>query len=156
MIAVRVMQSSVDKIIDVVAMGYRLVSTTGAMAVRGALRIRRAAHGVRGADSNHMLVDMVAVHVMQVTVVQIIDMAVMTDGGMSAVLAVLMGVVGMMLLVTRAHRSFLQFGSRICPRPGIVPFGGMFDRALDQSKNVVIASGNRRRGVGRKTARQRG
>jgi hypothetical protein len=111
MIAVRVMQSSVDKIIDVVAMGHRLVSATGAMGVRCTLRIRRAAHGVRGADGNHMLVNMVSVHVMKVTTVQIIHMAVVTDGGVSAVLAMLLGVVGISLQVLIIHSFCLDPGS---------------------------------------------
>jgi hypothetical protein len=106
-IAMHVMQVSVDEIIDVVAMGHRLVSATGAVGVSGALRIGRAAHRVSGADSNNVLVDVISVHVMQVTVVQIIDMPVMSDGGMAAVRAMLMGVVGMMLLVTYGHCSFL-------------------------------------------------
>ncbi|WP_456730835.1 hypothetical protein [Bradyrhizobium sp. USDA 3364] len=109
MVAVGVMQASVDEIVDVVPMGHCLMSTTGAVGMRGAFRIGRAAHRVCGADSDHMLIDMIAMHVMQVTVVQIVDMAVMSDGGMSAVRAMLMGVVGMMLLVTRAHCSFLPY-----------------------------------------------
>jgi hypothetical protein len=129
-VAVHVMQVSVDEIIDVVAMGHRLVSASGAVGV-SALRIGRAARGVSGADSNHMLVDVISVHVMQMTVVQIIDMPVMPDGGMSAVRAMLMGVVGMMLLVTFGHGSFLWLGSRICARSDGVPFGGMFNRTLD-------------------------
>jgi len=105
--AVRVMQASIDEIIDVVAMGHSLVSAPGAVGVSAAFRIGRAAHGIDVAYGNHVLVDMVSVHVMQVTVVQIIDMAIMPDGSMSAVRAMLMGVVGMMLLVTYGHRSLL-------------------------------------------------
>lgn len=107
MVAVGVMQASVDEIVDVVPMGHGLMSTTGAVGVRATLGFGRAAHRVYGADGDHMLIDMIAMHVMQVTVVQIVDMAVMSDCGMSAVRAMLMGVVGMMLLVTDAHCIFL-------------------------------------------------
>ena len=50
---------------------------------------------------------MIAVHVMQVTVVQVINVPVMDDGRMAAAWSVLMRVVGMVLLGTRAHESSL-------------------------------------------------
>jgi hypothetical protein len=58
-----------------------------------------------------MLVHMVAVHMVQVAVVQIIDMAVVQDGRMAAVLAVGMGVMG---VGRAAHGHLLSSQIYIC------------------------------------------
>ena len=71
-----------------------------------ATRLRRALHGVGGIDRDRVLVNVVLVHVMQMPVVQVIDVAGMAHRRVSAVATVLVRVVGMMLLGTGHVRSF--------------------------------------------------
>jgi hypothetical protein len=56
-------------------------------------------HGVRGADRDDMLVDMIPVHVVEMAVMKIVNMAVMANGRVSAVRAMLVDMVGMVPLV---------------------------------------------------------
>ena len=109
MVAVRMMQMPVHQIIDVVAMGDRLMPTPRSMhmpgLVSGAAVLRRAAIGVLGRHFNHVLVDMVPVRMVQVPVMEKVDMVAMPDGGMTAAGAVLMRMVRMMWLVARWHGS---------------------------------------------------
>ena len=72
------------------------------MLVRAA-GLRCAADGIRGVDLNDMFVDMILMHMVEVAVVKIVDMAIMAYGGMSTVRAVLMGMVGMMLFGASGH-----------------------------------------------------
>jgi hypothetical protein len=66
--------------------------------------------GICGIDSDNMFVDMVVVHMVQMTVVKVIYMAVMPDCGMAAARPMPMGVVGMVLLNASDHFpcSFLE------------------------------------------------
>ena len=129
-IAVRMVQPAVHKIVDVVTMRHRLVSAARAVLV-GAVRFRRAVHRVCRGDLDDMLVDMIIVHMVKMTIVQIIDMAVMTYRSMSAVRAVNVSVIGMMLLRTGRHLAVLSLtifvessGVPACP---IAPnFGARF------------------------------
>jgi hypothetical protein len=102
MIAMRMMQPAIYEVIQVVAMRYRLVSAIWTVRVR-AVVLRRAAHGINGADRNDMFVDVVLVHMMQMTIVKVIYMAVMPNCRMAAARAMLMRVVGMVLLNASRH-----------------------------------------------------
>jgi hypothetical protein len=88
---------AVDDVIDVVAMRYRFVAAVGVMDMVGyvsaAVVSRLAGIGIGTADSQEMLIDMIAVNVMQMAFVQIIGVAVMLNGGVAAVGAVLMIVI---------------------------------------------------------------
>jgi hypothetical protein len=88
MIAVRMVQVSVDQIISVITVWNRLMTTAGAMSMRrlmvAASVLRRAAIRIRGSDFDHVFIDMTVVHMMQVAVVEIIDVAVMSNRGMTA------------------------------------------------------------------------
>jgi hypothetical protein len=97
-IAVRMMEPAVNQIIDMIAMRDGFVPAIGAVLVRAA-SLRRAAHRVFGIDRDHMLIDVIVMHVMKVAVVNVIHMTIMLDCGVPAVRAVLMGVVRMMHLV---------------------------------------------------------
>ena len=92
MIAVRMLQMAADQVIDVVAVRHRFVPAAGPMHMTGAMAgtvvLRRAAVRIGGADGDHVLVDMVAMHVVQMAVVQEIDVPVVLDPGVSAVFAV--------------------------------------------------------------------
>jgi hypothetical protein len=101
-IAVRVMQVPVNQEVDVVAMRNGLVSAAGAVFV-AAFDLRRATGRIRPANRDHMFVDVVAMRVMQMAVMQVIDMTLVPDGGMAAIGAMLVGVVGVMLLFAGSH-----------------------------------------------------
>jgi hypothetical protein len=104
MVAVGMMQVPVHQIIDMVAMGDRLVAAARGMLV-SAPQVRRAAGRIGRVDCDDMLVDVIAVHVVQMAVMQIVHMAVMADCGVAAVRAVLMRVARMVLLVASGHGS---------------------------------------------------
>jgi hypothetical protein len=87
-----VMQSSVHEVIDMIAVGHGFVSAARPMRMR-APGLRRAACGIGVADLDDMEVDMVPMHVVQAPIVQVIDVAVVSHGGVPAARAVLMRVV---------------------------------------------------------------
>lgn len=98
MIAMGVMQAAIDEIVDVVAMRDRLMATARTMDMAGLMAraglARRAVIRIGRADLDHMLVDMVPMHVMEVAIVEIVHMVAMADAGMATVRAMLMGMVG--------------------------------------------------------------
>jgi hypothetical protein len=106
MIAVRMVQMAADQVIDVVAVRHRFVPAAGPMHMTGAMAgtvvLRRAAVRIGGADGDHVLVDMVAMHVVQMAVVQEIDVAFVAHRGMTALRAVLVVVMG--VLRATGHR----------------------------------------------------
>jgi hypothetical protein len=81
--AVRVMEMLADEIVDVIAMGNLLVTAIGAMNMRGLMPtadvLRRAIRRVGAAHPQDMLVDVIAVGVMQMPVMQIVDVALVLD-----------------------------------------------------------------------------
>jgi hypothetical protein len=106
MVTMRVMQTTVHKIIGVIAMRHSLVATAGPVLVR-AFGVRRAAGRVGRRDRDYVLIDMIAVHVVQMAVMEIVHMAVMTHGGMAAIRTMLVGVIGMVLFGASAHGLLL-------------------------------------------------
>jgi hypothetical protein len=107
MIAVRMVQPPAHEVIDVVTMRHRFVSAVRAMGVRAA-RLGRALHRVGGVDRDHVLVDVIAMHVVEMAVVKIVDVAVMANRGVSAIRTMLVRVVGMVLLGAGGHGFFLS------------------------------------------------
>jgi hypothetical protein len=99
-IAVRMVQVAIDEIIDVVPMRHGFVTARRAVNVARLMAatvvIRSALVGIFRIDRERMLVDVIAVHVMQMAVVQIVDMIVVLDRRMPTVRAVLMVVIGVM------------------------------------------------------------
>jgi hypothetical protein len=103
MIAVRMVQMALDEIIDMVAMGYSLVPTIGAMfvcdPVTAAIVVGCAALRVLRTDFQDMLLDQrgsgLPDRMMQVAIVKVIDMTAVFDAGMAAVRGVPVTVVGM-------------------------------------------------------------
>src|SRR5258708_7780885 len=108
MIAMRMMQSSAHEVIDVITVGHGCVLAGRAMLVRAA-RLRRALHGVGGIDRDDVLVDMILVHVVEMPVMQIIDVALMAHRRMPTVGTMLVGMVGMVLLGAGSHGVFSFF-----------------------------------------------
>lgn len=95
MIAVLVMQTAVDQIIDMVAVRNGLMTATFPMNMARTGIERNAGIRVGFIYRQGVFVVMAVVLVVQMAVVQIVDMAVMFDGGMTAAAAVNMGVVVM-------------------------------------------------------------
>ena len=92
MVAVAVVQSAIDQIIQVIAMRHGGVSAT----VMPAPAIcRRAICRVGRADFYDMFVVMIAVQRMQMAIVQIIGMVAVQHGQVSAIRTVNVGMIGM-------------------------------------------------------------
>ena len=64
-------------------------------------------HGVRGADRDDMLVNMIPVHVVQMAVMKIVNTALMANSRMPAVRAMLVDMVGMLPLGAGGHEILL-------------------------------------------------
>lgn len=96
--AMGVVKMTGDQIVGVVAMrDRRMTAARGVSMVSGvstASMIRRAAGWVRRVDRDRAFIDMVAVHHVQVSVVEVVDMAAVLDGEMPAVGTVNMAVAG--------------------------------------------------------------
>ena len=86
-VAVRVVQAAIDQVVDVVVVRDGVVSAVGAVLVAALVAAGRlgVAGRVVGAGLDHVFVDVVAVRVVQVPVVQVVDMIVVLDRGVAAV-----------------------------------------------------------------------
>ena len=109
MVAVRMMQVAINQIVHMVPMRYRFVTTCRPMlvtcVVTGATMLRSALVGIGRRDLDDMFIDMVALDVMEMPVVQIVDMAVMLDGCVSAIWAVDMRMMGMLGVGACSHEN---------------------------------------------------
>jgi len=74
--------------------------------------LRCAVHGICGIDRDDMFVHMILVHMVEMTIVKIVHMAVMANRGVSAILAMAMRVVLMVFLGASSHRLLHMRGSR--------------------------------------------
>src|SRR5690606_27179554 len=96
-VAVWVMQVAVDDVVDVIAVGYRLVAAARAVDVIGrvgaAVVARGAGGGILRIDIEPVLVHVVAVRVVQVTVVHVVDVVVVANRRVPAARAVLVVVI---------------------------------------------------------------
>ncbi|MFL9963818.1 hypothetical protein PQR02_22680 [Paraburkholderia sediminicola] len=104
-IAVRMVQVAVDEIVDVIPLRHRFVAAPRSVNVGRVVApaVRRALVRIFGAHFEPVLVDMIAVRVMQMTVMQIINVIVVPDCSMSTVRAMLMVVASVMWFVAGAH-----------------------------------------------------
>lgn len=100
-IAVWVVQVAIHQVIGVVAVGHGFVSAAGAVdmvrSVTAAVVLRGAGGGVGGVDFQRVLVDVPAVRMMQMPVMQVIGVALVLDGRMAAAEAVNVIVASMLL-----------------------------------------------------------
>ncbi|HEY3822281.1 MAG TPA: hypothetical protein VGL81_34185 [Polyangiaceae bacterium] len=103
---VRVVQMATDEVIDVVAVGNGLVAAArSVLVVRGVLRADMPSRAIRlvgGADGEGVLVDVITVHVVKVTVVQKVLVAVVANADVTTTGRVPMSVIGVGLT---GHRS---------------------------------------------------
>lgn len=119
MVPVRVVQVAVDEVVDMIPMGQGLVTAAWAMHVAGfvpwAAVVRRADRRIDVTDRYDVFVDVVAVRMMQMTVMQIVDMVAVQHRGMAAARAVNVVVVGMVDLGAGGrsgdHGRILQAGA---------------------------------------------
>jgi hypothetical protein len=106
-VAVGVVQVPIDEIVDVIAMGHRLVAASRTMHVTrlvpAALVRRRTGIRVLRRHLDRVFIDVARVHVVQVAVVQIVHVVTMLHGGMAAAGSMLMGVVGVVGLFAVCH-----------------------------------------------------
>ena len=111
-VAVRVMKMAGYAIIHVVAMRNRLVTAARAVhmarLVTAAVMVGGAAVGVFTRYLDHVLVHVVFVRVMEVAIMQIVDMATVADGRMTAGRSVLMCMVAVGSGRANRHR-FISF-----------------------------------------------
>src|SRR4029077_4891300 len=96
-VAVRVMRVAADAVLNVVAVRHRLVAGAGAAPrlMPAATMVGGAHLGVLARHLDHVLIDMAFVRVVEVTLMQIIDVAPVTDGGVTTTRPVLVSMVGM-------------------------------------------------------------
>jgi hypothetical protein len=128
MAGMRVMQVAFYQVVDMVAVRHRFMAAIRTMnvpyVVTGAVMVSRANVGVRCAHFEHVLIDMIPVHMVQVPVMQVIDVPVMTDCLMPAVWPVLVSVVSMLLAVAHHSSSIMSYYVRLTEdEPAAPPFG---------------------------------
>ena len=104
---VRIMEVTIDQIIDMVAMRHCFMSAAGPMhmlcGMDGAFVPRRAILRIGRGYVDYMLIDVAFMLVMQMAVVQIVDVAIVHDPGVSALRAVHMIMIFVLRRITIAH-----------------------------------------------------
>ena len=100
MAVVRMMQVALHEIVNMIAMRYSFVTTAWAMNMACFVTITVVLWGanirVGRTDGDTMFVHVALVQVMQMAVMQVINVTIMFDGGMAAIRAVLVRVVGLL------------------------------------------------------------
>lgn len=107
MVAVREVQVTIDQIADVIAVRHRLVPAAKAVHVSDLMPAtgvrRRAGRRVACAHFDAMLIDMIAVHVVQMTIVQVVHMVAMAHGGVPAIRTMNVAVIVMLGMAAFGH-----------------------------------------------------
>jgi hypothetical protein len=88
-VAVWVMEVTADQVVDVLAVGDRLVAAVRSVLVFGAVVAGRAVGGIGLADRQYVALDAARAVMVQLTLVEMIHVIVVADGGMTAAWAVL-------------------------------------------------------------------
>jgi hypothetical protein len=102
MITVRMVQPAVYEVIDVIAMRHLFMSAAWTVSMR-AVELRGAVHGICGIDRDDMFVHMILVHMVKMTIVKVVHMAVVANRGVSAIRAMAMRVALMVFLGASGH-----------------------------------------------------
>lgn len=107
-IAMRMMQSAINKVISVIAMWYLLMTTVRAMFMFSVMAsgYRIAAIGIFFTDFQHMLINMIAMRMVEMAIVQIINMITVSDSGVTTAFPVLVRMVFMMFFIACRHNIF--------------------------------------------------
>jgi len=101
-----VMQTAIDQVVDMIAVGHGFVTPIGPVDVVGRMAAALAMGAViriGGIDLQHMLVHVIAMHVVQVAVVEVVDVASVLDGGVATIRTVLVAVIRVMLVAAGGH-----------------------------------------------------
>lgn len=111
-IAVRVVQMPVHEIVHMVAVRHGLVAAAGAVGVRrvvaGTVVLGRALVRVVGRNFDHVLVDVIAMRVMQMAVVQVVDVAAVLPADVLALGAVAVVMRFVLIVVATGHIDVLH------------------------------------------------
>lgn len=115
MVAVGVMQVPVDQVVDVIAVGHRLMPAARAVHVVGRVRaaavVGRAAVRVDVGHLDAMLLDHVALFGMvEVPIVQVVDVILVLNGDVAAVWTMLVATVVVMIMKVR-HKRLIRLES---------------------------------------------
>ena len=105
-VPMRMVKPSLHQVIDMVTVRHGFVATTRPMHMRAAV-LRGALRRVAGANGESVFVDMIPVHVVQMSIMQIINVAFVANGHVPAVGTMFMRMVGMVLLGAGAHGNVL-------------------------------------------------
>ena len=115
MSAVGKVEMACNEVVDMVAMGHCEMAAVRAMAMSGLVPVAAMGWGaclwVLSGDVEPMFIDMVSMDMVQVSVVQIIDMAVMCHGRMAAVCPMLMAMLIMNGVVVHWRTPFVGWPS---------------------------------------------
>jgi hypothetical protein len=113
--AVRMMKMSAHMVVCVIAVRNRRMAAAGPVnmsrLVPAAAMVGRAGVGVLVRHLNHMFVDMSFVRMVEMTIVQIVDVAAVADGGVATTRPMLVSMVGMSRRGTGCHGVI----SSLCP-----------------------------------------
>ena len=104
---VRMMKTTVDKIVNMIAVRNRLMATSGAVLVARAPDIWRAARRILVADRNDVLFYVVADLMFEVTIAKVVYVASVTDDQVAAVWTMTVGGIR-----GNGHFLFSSFSSR--------------------------------------------
>jgi len=106
----RVVQVSIDQVVDVVSVWHGVVSARRAVGMGGVVRAAGmcgcARGGIRRSDVEGVLVDVVVVQVVEVAVVEVVDVVVVRDGLVPAGGTVLVGM-GIVPIITHPERNWM-------------------------------------------------
>lgn len=118
--AVGVVEMAVHQVIRVIPVRYRLVAAFGAVSMRLLMSragvIWRASVRIHRVHFNTVIFDGIAVRMVQMTIVEIIRVAIVFDSRMATVRAMLVAMSVCMLLVSITHGGIL---SQCDPRPEV-------------------------------------
>ena len=107
MIAVLVMEPTIDEIVDVVTMRDRLVSAAGPVDVAGIMTLVailwRALDRISRRHLNNVLIDLVPHLIVQMSVMQVIDVIAVPHREMTTLRSVMMGMLVMREVVRGRH-----------------------------------------------------
>ena len=136
-VAVRTMgmvEMPVHQIVDMVAMGHRLMAAARSVPVltvmAATIMIGRASVGVAPSDLDCVFVDMPLMGMMKVPVVQVVDMIAVLDGDMPAIGRVGMGMIFVDPMLVVGHRCLPSCWNSVLRR--------VSKRISDERQNVVV------------------
>jgi hypothetical protein len=106
------MQVTIDEVVDVIAMRHRFVAATGAVDVAYLMSGARRGASVRvfPGDRDHMLIDMISVHMLKVAIVEVIHVTFVHDCDVSTTGSMLVCV---FLVNFRAHKGSLSIAGNL-------------------------------------------